>query len=133
VAKVTHQDIVKFKKWKFAKQLRHTPTEGELKVWAQLRLINYQLPKGCVWRRQGVVGRYVVDFLCERSKIGLEVDGSSHRGKEVYDAHRQFLLNHAGYEILHINNLDVNDTALLDGFVKALMVKTLLRLDKYNR
>jgi very-short-patch-repair endonuclease len=123
VAKVTHQDIVKFKKWKFAKQLRHTPTEGELKVWAQLRLINYQLPKGCVWRRQGVVGRYVVDFLCERSKIGLEVDGSSHRGKEVYDAHRQFLLN----------NLDVNDTALLDGFVKALMVKTLLRLDKYNR
>jgi very-short-patch-repair endonuclease len=130
---VTRNDIQKFRKWKFARTQRCNPTEAEVKVWDKLRMINYQLPKGVVWRRQVCVGNYVIDFLCERSKIGLEVDGSSHRGKEEYDYKRQNFLVRAGYEIVHVSNLDVNDGVLLESFVEALMGKTLFRLNKYNR
>lgn len=119
---------MQYRDWDRARKLRKTPTEGEAKVWAELSQINRHLPVGVVWFRQVCVGHYILDFACPRAKLALEVDGSSHNTKQRYDAVRENFLRRAGYEVTHINNLDANDKALVEGLVKGLLAKTLHKI-----
>jgi very-short-patch-repair endonuclease len=108
--------------------LRRNPTDAEVKVWDELKLINGLLPEGTVWFRQVCVGRYIIDFACPKAKLALEVDGSSHYDKQRYDATREHFLRRVGYEVTHINNLDANDAKLVEGLVKGLLAKTLHKI-----
>jgi len=45
----------------FARKLRATPTDAEIRLWSRLR--RKQLD-GFRFRRQQPIGRYVVDFFC---------------------------------------------------------------------
>jgi len=60
-------------------------TDAEKKLWSNLR--NGQL-KGLKFRRQHVIGQYIVDFICFEKKIVIEVDGSQHFENTTYDSKR---------------------------------------------
>jgi very-short-patch-repair endonuclease len=61
------------------------------------------------FRRQAPVGRYFPDFVCHRSKLIVELDGSQHAdGAAIaYDAKRTGYLNSRGYRVLRFWNCDV--------------------------
>jgi very-short-patch-repair endonuclease len=125
---ISKSQYLKFKQWDKAKKLRRNMTSEERHVWVYLQALNGRLPKNVVWFRQVCVGKYIIDFACPRLKLGLEVDGSSHNGKERYDRVRQHFLERVGYEVLHICNVDTYDDKVLASFMNAVENKTLFRL-----
>ena len=58
-----------------AKALRKRQTEAERILWKYLRRKNM---KGYYFRRQHALKYYVVDFLCFKAKLVIEVDGLIH-------------------------------------------------------
>ena len=56
-----------------ARELRKTMTKEEAHLWYQF-LCRY-MPR---FRRQYVIGNYIVDFYCHRAKVVVELDGSQH-------------------------------------------------------
>jgi type I restriction enzyme M protein len=89
-----------------AKQLRHTQTEAEQKLWTLLR--NRQL-KEKKFRRQHPIADYVLDFYCHECKLAIELDGEHHNreeGKE-HDAARTKFLNESGIKVLRFWNEEV--------------------------
>src|SRR5213080_4870918 len=58
-----------------ARSLRKNATEAEQRLWYALRLLK---PLGMHFRRQVPLGPYFPDFVCHRSKIIVELDGSQH-------------------------------------------------------
>ena len=101
-------------------------------VWNELHEMNYTLPDEVYWQRQYVIGKYIVDFACKKALLIIEVNGLSHVGKEMHDAYRQFRLGQVGWEVLNLGE-EVFDPKALYAFMRAVKVKTLLRLNKYNR
>ena len=57
-----------------ARDLRRKQTEAEKKMWQHLR--NREVA-GCKFRRQQVIGSYIVDFVCLSHKLIIEVDGGN--------------------------------------------------------
>ena len=100
-----------------ARSLRKNMTEAERKLWGRLR--EQQL--GIRFRRQVVLGRYIVDFACLTPKIIIEVDGSQHADDLHYDEQRTKWLESLGYRVLRYwNNEVLNDLdTVLDSIWKA--------------
>ncbi len=65
--------------------------------------------------RQRVIGNYIVDFYVKKLGLIIEIDGSSHDDKEVYDAQRQAYLESLGLRVCRILVSDV-----LNNMTKAL-------------
>ena len=63
----------------------------------------------CQFRRQYVIGNYIVDFYCHRAKLVVELDGSQHYTPEEVekDARRTRYLESLGLQVLRFSNLDV--------------------------
>jgi very-short-patch-repair endonuclease len=55
-----------------ARQLRKTMTPQEVKLWVHLRKWR---SRGFHFRRQAPRGGYIVDFVCLRERLVIEVDG----------------------------------------------------------
>jgi very-short-patch-repair endonuclease len=88
---------------------RMTPAEGVL--WAALR---DRALVGVKFRRQHVMGPYVVDFCCPAGWLVVEIDGDGHDEEErrIYDGARTEYLNAAGYRVVRFRNEEVmNDLA----------------------
>src|SRR5262245_25177055 len=80
------------------------PTHPERTLWSLLR--KSQLG-GLKFRRQAVIGPYIVDFCCPLLKLIVEVDGLSHVGRASADARRAQILQAHGYRVLRVTNDDV--------------------------
>jgi adenine-specific DNA-methyltransferase len=65
-------------------------TPAERKLWQRIR--RGQLD-GAHFHRQHAVGRFIVDFLCARARLVVEVDGDTHAEQTEYDAERTKWLN----------------------------------------
>jgi very-short-patch-repair endonuclease len=89
-----------------ARRLRKNATEPEQLLWYALRTPR---PQGLHFRRQAPVGKYFPDFVCHRSKVVVELDGSQHSEDAAveYDATRTAFLNSRGYRVLRFWNGDV--------------------------
>jgi len=81
-----------------AHQLRHYPTVTEQRLWCALEGSRLGVP----FRRQVVIGRFIVDFFCPRARLVVEVDGGVHEARAHLDAHRDDILRRAGYRVLRI-------------------------------
>ncbi len=57
--------------------------------------------------RQRIIGNYIVDFYVKTLGLVIEIDGSSHDGKEEYDKSRQDYLEALGLKVYRIEDLDV--------------------------
>jgi very-short-patch-repair endonuclease len=86
-----------------ATEMRNNPTEPESRLWRNLS--NSQLD-GFKFRRQQVIARAIVDFVCPAAKLIVEVDGDTHADVER-DARRDAYLARFGYRVVHVTNLEV--------------------------
>jgi len=89
---------------KRAKRLRKNSTDVERYLWSFLR--NRYL-NGYKFRRQKIIGHYIVDFVCEKKKIIIELDGGQHAINEKYDDKRTLFLKNKGYTVLRFWNVSV--------------------------
>ena len=62
------------------------------------------------FKRQKVIGSYIVDFYCAAAKLAIELDGSQHYDDEgkAKDAVRDAFLESRGITVLRYCDLDVN-------------------------
>jgi len=94
-------------------------TDGEQKLWSRLR--GKQLEY--YFRRQTPIGKYIVDFVCLKEKLIVEIDGSQHytpTGKE-HDRIRDQFLQRQGFRILRFNSVEVLDNT--DGIIEVIYQK----------
>jgi very-short-patch-repair endonuclease len=114
---MTDEDILRRR----ARRLRHQQTRAESLLWSVLR--DRRLD-GFKFRRQVLIANYIVDFLCSRAKLIVEVDGATHSSPEeqAYDRQRELILSRLGYRILRVGNDDVykNMPAVLSTVLTAL-------------
>ena len=86
-----------------ARELRNNPTDAERHLWRYLR--KSQL-LGCKFRRQEMLGNYIVDFVCLEPKLIIELDGSQHIERHGYDTKRTEYLTSLGFEVVRFWNDD---------------------------
>jgi len=104
----------------YAKRMRTNQTPLEQKLWHALRARRFEEAK---FRRQVVIGRYIVDFACRIPlMLVIEVDGDTHGEQKAYDEQRTSYLTSKGYHILRFTNGDVgtNLDGVLTGIAEAL-------------
>ena len=86
-----------------AKALRRRMTDTERRLWASLRA--HRLARG-KFKRQQPIGPYIVDFVCFRAHLVIEVDGGQHQGSET-DRVRETWLEGQGFRVLRFWNTEV--------------------------
>ena len=77
---------------------RSNPSWPEQLLWQALRSGQLGVP----FRRQVVLGRYVVDFVAPQAKLVVEVDGRCHEQRRVADSRRDRKLARLGYRVLRL-------------------------------
>ena len=87
-----------------ARSMRKQMTEPETRLWLQLRAGRFQ---GLKFRRQKVIGRYIVDFAANVPALVVELDGDTHAYQPGYDDARTRFLEKQGYAVLRFTNEDV--------------------------
>ena len=105
-------------KTEFARNLRKQLTPQERILWQLLRNHSFY---GYEFRRQYVIGEYIVDFVCRKKKIIIEIDGGQHNTPEeiIYDKKRTEFLNSRGYKVIRFWNGDIDKN--IDGVYKVLL------------
>jgi precorrin-8X/cobalt-precorrin-8 methylmutase len=86
-----------------ARRLRKDMTEAEKLLWSRLRAHRFA---DASFRRQAVLGPYVVDFLCNNTKVVVEIDGSQHATSNTDAARDAYLAAH-GYRVVRYWNNEV--------------------------
>jgi very-short-patch-repair endonuclease len=81
-----------------ATELRCSLTPSEAALW---RLINAG-KTGAWFRRQVVIGRFIVDFAAPAARLAIEVDGKYHSRRRTADARRDRALARLGYRVLRL-------------------------------
>ena len=89
---------------KRARALRRRQTPAEDIFWREVR--NRQF-LGLKFRRQVPIGKYIADFVCEREKLIVEIDGASHVDSTDYDEERTRVLEQFGYRVVRYWNSDL--------------------------
>jgi very-short-patch-repair endonuclease len=87
-----------------ARKLRKRQTDAEKIVWHEIRDRTIADSK---FRRQHVIGPYIVDFVCMGHGLIVELDGGQHAEQRVYDANRTSFLESKGYHVVRFWNNDV--------------------------
>lgn len=102
-----------------SRDLRKNLTEAEQKLWQKLR--NKQI-HGHKFRRQFVLGNYIVDFICLDKRLIVEVDGGQHMDNVDYDSQRDEWLKNQNFKVLRFwNNQVLNEIdSVLEVIVKNL-------------
>jgi very-short-patch-repair endonuclease len=90
--------------WMRARSLRNSATDPERHLWRYLRRENLA---GYKFRRQFPIGAYIVDFVCVRARLVIELDGGHHASTSEYDARRTLAIKACGYRVLRFWNDDV--------------------------
>ena len=88
-----------------ARSLRKNMTKEERRLW-----YNFLRTYPVKFSRQKVLGKYIADFYCAKSKIIIELDGSQHYDEdgEKKDKERTEFLMRYGIRVIRIPNNEVN-------------------------
>ena len=91
----------------FARENRKNMTLSETVLWEQLR----QLPSTFHFRRQHIIGDFIVDFVCLEQSLIIEVDGGYHSEPRQIedDIFRTEKLNKYGFTVLRFKNEQITD------------------------
>lgn len=86
---------------------RRLMTTAERLLWDELKADKL----GIHFRRQHIIGTYIVDFVCLKDKLIIEVDGAYHGVKTQIkaDAYRDWYLEKRGFRVLHFSNEQVEN------------------------
>mgnify|MGYP003396731706 CR=1 FL=1 len=87
-----------------AKKLRKAGNFPEVVFWKQVRAKTF-------WKvdfdRQRIIGNYIVDFYIKTLGLIIEIDGSSHNDKDVYDEKRELYLCSLDLKMYRISSLRI--------------------------
>ena len=88
-----------------SRSLRKEMTPQERRLWYQF-LRSYPVR----FRRQKVIGRYIVDFYCHQARLVIELDGSQHYSPEemAYDASSSKNLEAQGLQVIRYANNQID-------------------------
>ncbi|MGH7329746.1 MAG: endonuclease domain-containing protein [Polyangiaceae bacterium] len=81
-----------------ARHMRIAPTRSEALLWEALR--GGQL--GVRFRRQVVLGPFIVDFFAPSARLIVEVDGGIHRASREHDARRDAAFAERGIRTVRV-------------------------------
>jgi BirA family biotin operon repressor/biotin-[acetyl-CoA-carboxylase] ligase len=104
----------------FVKENRQHPTYAEKALWEMVKNDNL----GCPFRRQHIIGDYIVDFVCLQKNLIVEIDGGYHAELEQkeYDRERTASLQRMGFKVIRFTNEEViADTKHVLHRIQALM------------
>ncbi|HEX8302422.1 endonuclease domain-containing protein [Sphingomonas sp.] len=87
-----------------AKAMRKEATDAEVRIWLALKARRFADVK---FRRQKVVGPYIVDFAARSPMLVVEVDGDTHADRGEYDHRRTRYLENQGYRVIRFTNSEV--------------------------
>ena len=62
------------------------------------------------FKRQIIIGNYIVDFICVTKKIIIELDGSQHYDNDkqiIKDKERDKFFNELGFKVLRYSNYEI--------------------------
>jgi len=90
-----------------ARDLRNKSTFGEIILWNNV-LKNKKM-KGLQFNRQFSIENYIVDFICRKIKLVIEIDGSSHQFKYFEDLIRDERMKKLGYFVLYFTEQQVKN------------------------
>ena len=82
------------------KYLKANQTYPEKLLWRELR--NKKL--GHKFRRQHIIDVFIVDFVCIKKKLVVEVDGKIHLRTKEYDKARTETLSENGFWVIRFTN-----------------------------
>ncbi|GIV24571.1 MAG: hypothetical protein KatS3mg026_0263 [Bacteroidia bacterium] len=106
---------------KFAREMRHAPTDAEQRLWYFLR--DRRLG-GYKFRRQHPVGNFIADFACIEGRLIVELDGGQHAElfQQEKDIAKTRFFEERGFRVLRFwNNEVLNDTqTVLETILQAL-------------
>jgi len=86
-----------------ARELRHTQTDAEKKLWDRLK--GGQL-HGVKFRRQFPIGSFFADFCAPKESLVIELDGSQHADMLDRDERRTKFLEGLGYRVVRFWDSD---------------------------
>ena len=89
-----------------AREMRHAPAVTEKHFWNEIR--DRKLG-GHKFRRQYLIGPYIVDYICLEKKLIVELDGVLHANRADYDNQRDAFLREQGYRVVRFRNDDLLD------------------------
>ena len=89
-----------------AKDMRNKPTEVEKMLW---NVLSNKGLDGLKFRRQHIIGEYIVDFVCLEKLLIIEVDGSIHNEslQIEHDKIRTEWLESKGFKVIRYSNEQV--------------------------
>lgn len=87
----------------FARELRKNSTLTEVLLWQKIK----QRALGVQFHRQVPMLNYIVDFYCHEIGLAIEIDGSSHNHKYLYDAKRQGELEKEGVKFIRFSTEEI--------------------------
>ncbi|WP_372770123.1 vitamin B12 dependent-methionine synthase activation domain-containing protein [Lutibacter sp.] len=87
-------------------KMRNEPTEAEALLWD---VLNGKKLEGHKIRRQHIIGNYIADFICLKTNLIIEIDGSIHQLPEniASDKERTKWLEEEGYSVIRFTNDEV--------------------------
>ena len=91
-----------------SRDLRIDGTPGEAILWSKVlraRGTGYQFNRKFALQLKEL--DIIVDFICRKLKLIIEVDGSSHHSKGEQDYRRDKMLNDIGYTVLRLTENEV--------------------------
>jgi very-short-patch-repair endonuclease len=102
-----------------ARKLRKHCTDTEAHLWYHLRNRHFS---GQKFKRQYIIGPYIVDFICLEKMLIIELDGGQHASLLEYDEERNSYLKKKEYTVLRFWNDSVflETDAVLQAILDAL-------------
>ncbi|MBI2969085.1 MAG: CoA transferase [Bacteroidetes bacterium] len=101
-----------------ALEMRKNPTTAEMALWQTLRRNATKF----YFRRQHIIDRFIVDFVCLKKGLVVEVDGDIHDYKKEEDELRTQILNERGLKVVRFRNEKVlaNADGVVDEIIRQL-------------
>lgn len=81
--------------------------------------------------RQKMIGSFILDFYCSKLLLGIEIDGDSHIGKEIYDTIREQKIKKSWIKIIRYTNDDVFES--IDWIYESLLEEILIRKQELKK
>ena len=108
----------------YAHKMRRQPTEAEKRLW---RYLSGAKLGGHKFRRQTILGEFIVDFFCPQKNLAVEVDGDTHDMET--DEERDAWLANQGVKVVRVTNQDVITN--MDGVLQMLLIQLDRRADRW--
>jgi very-short-patch-repair endonuclease len=88
-----------------SRELRTYGTKGEAVLWKMV--LKARKMNGYQFNRQFIIEDFIVDFICRKLNLIIEIDGSSHITKSIADMERQQRLEELGFFVLRFTEFEV--------------------------